>query len=408
MARWWVCSKPPRPPAGATIPNPPSFENLRLKIAVFTRNFSSSAGGAERYAIALVEGLSARHDIHVFSQFRDHDFPNVHYRKVPRFLVRPRWINQLYFAAYTWWATRRGFDVIHSHENTWHGQIQTVHVLPVWHHYFAGYGGGRRILRWAKACTSPRLLTYLGLEQRRFRQQPGRRIVCVSRMLRDVMAQVFPAAEASLRVVPPGLTGVPGRASLQERAHARQALALPAEGHCLLFVGRQFRKKGLPTLLEALKRLDNGFHLLAIGSVELEAEMHELVNRHQLIGRVKVLGSLSEMELAYRAADCLVHPTLEDTYAMVVLEAMSHGVPVIVSSAAFCGVAAELSDREDALILNNPESSAEVAAAVDRLFRDEALRERMVKRGIEFASARAWSEVVLSYETIFQEAVSAR
>jgi UDP-glucose:(heptosyl)LPS alpha-1,3-glucosyltransferase len=174
-----------------------------------------------------------------------------------------------------------------------------------------------------------------------------------------------------------------------------------------LFVGRQFRKKGLPTLLEALKGLDGGFHLLAIGSVELEADMIELVRSLQLDGRVRILGSLSEMELAYRAADCLVHPTLEDTYAMVVLEAMSHGVPVIVSCAAYCGISAELVDGVDALILSDPQSPAEVCAAVDRLFKDEALRERMVERGIAFAQARAWSEVVLSYEAILQEAVAA-
>jgi glycosyltransferase involved in cell wall biosynthesis len=380
---------------------------LRLKIAVFSRNFSSSAGGAERYAIAVVEGLSKSHEIHVFSQLRDHDFPNVRYRTVPRFLVRPRWINQLYFAAFTWWATRKGFDIVHSHENTWHGQIQTVHVLPVWYNHFAGVRGARRILRWTQAWTSPRLLTYLGLEAGRFRPQPGRRVVCVSQTLLHVMQKVFPDAATSLRVVPPGLSGVPGRVSERERVQARQALSLPAEGRCLLFVGRQFRKKGLPTLLEALKGLDRGFHLLAIGSVELEAEMIELVRSLQLDGRVRILGSLSEMELAYRAADCLVHPTLEDTYAMVVLEAMSHGVPVIVSCAAYCGISAELVDGVDALILSDPQSPAEVCAAVDRLFKDEALRERMVERGIAFAQARAWSEVVLSYEAILQEAVAA-
>jgi two-component system sensor histidine kinase TctE len=38
----------------------------------------------------------------------------------------------------------------------------------------------------------------------------------------------------------------------------------------------------------------------------------------------------------------------------------------------------------------------------------QALRERLVERGIAFARARAWSEVVLSYEAILQEAVAAR
>ena len=80
---------------------------------------------------------------------------------------------------------------------------------------------------------------------------------------------------------------------------------------------------------------------------------------------------------------------------------------MIVSSAAYCGISAELVDGVDALILSEPQSPAEVCAAVVRLFKDQALRERMVERGITFARARAWSEVVLSYEAILQEAVAA-
>ena len=39
----------------------------RLRIAVLNRIFKPTGGGAERYSIALVEQLAARHDIHVLS-----------------------------------------------------------------------------------------------------------------------------------------------------------------------------------------------------------------------------------------------------------------------------------------------------------------------------------------------------
>jgi UDP-glucose:(heptosyl)LPS alpha-1,3-glucosyltransferase len=114
------------------------------------------------------------------------------------------------------------------------------------------------------------------------------------------------------------------------------------------------------------------------------------------------------MELAYRAADCLVHPTLEDTYAMVVLEAMSHGVPVIVSAAESCGISAELNDGENALILNHPRSPSELRLAIDRVFDDVALGDSLSARGIDFAREREWSGVVVSYEDVFRESVAAR
>ena len=389
-----------------------------MKIAVLSRNFSASAGGAERYALALVEGLAARHDLHVFSQFRDHEDPRVNYRAVPRFLVRPRWINQLFFAVYTWWATRRGFDVVHSHENTWHGSIQTVHVLPVWFNYFSGRRdlrlgaflpkAVRTFFRWVQVCMSPRLLTYLGLEHLRFRPQSGRVLVCVSQTLRQVMVKTFPAGAGSLRVIPPGLSAVAGLCSPRERTDARTKLDLPTEGRCLLFVGKQFRKKGLPAVLEALQGLADDICLLAIVAEELVAEALSLVQTHQLGARVKILGALPTMELAYCAADCLVHPTLEDTYAMVVLEAMSHGVPVIVSAAEYCGVSAELNDGENALLLNDPRSSDELRTAIDRVLHDFGLRDSLSARGIDFARERQWSEAILSYEDVFRESVAAR
>ena len=104
---------------------------MRQKIAVLSRNFSTTGGGAERYAVAVVEQLAQRHEVHVFTQQVGNRIAGVTYHPVALPLRRPRWINQMYFATATWWATRRGFDVVHSHENSWHGQVQTVHVLPV-------------------------------------------------------------------------------------------------------------------------------------------------------------------------------------------------------------------------------------------------------------------------------------
>ncbi|OYU43325.1 MAG: glycosyl transferase family 1, partial [Burkholderiales bacterium PBB4] len=216
----------------------------RLRIAVLNRLFKPTAGGAERYSIALVEQLAMRHEIHVFAQEIAHRHPDVNYHRIPTPLRRPRWVNQLWFSAATWWYTRRGFDVVHSHENTWHGQVQTVHVLPVWHNLFVGRSGVALALRWVKVVTSPRLLTYLALEIMRYRVRNGRLIVLPSESLCDVMMQTFPATSASLRVLTPGIPEVWGVTTDAQRRYARRSLGLPADGQCILFVGNDFRKKG--------------------------------------------------------------------------------------------------------------------------------------------------------------------
>ncbi|WP_342617703.1 glycosyltransferase [Rhodoferax sp. GW822-FHT02A01] len=372
-----------------------------MRIAVLSRNFSSTGGGAERYAIALVEQLAPRHEVHVFSQTIAHQFPGVTYHTVPLPMKRPRWINQLWFAYATWKATRSGFDIVHSHENTWHGNVQTVHVLPVKHTLFDGKTGVAKLLRWAKVVTSPRLLAYLWLEKARYAIAPRRTVIVTSDWLRQVMERCFPQVRTSLKVVAPGVTGVFASADLDEKRTARAALQLPKAGQGLLFVGNDFRKKGLPTLFQALLGLPD-IWLAVVGQGEQDAAMRQMASELHLTERVHFLGALEQMDTAYRAVDCLVHPTLEDTYAMVVLEAMSHGLPVVVSGPRYCGIAAELTAGLNAVVLQDPQSTQEVRQAIAGILRDPLAASALGNHARAFAAQHTWQQVGQQHEQIYQ------
>ena len=374
----------------------------RLRIAVLNRIFRPTGGGAERYSIALVEQLAQRHEIHVFAQQLDHHWPGVNYHTVPMPLVRPRWINQLWFALATWWQTRRGFDVVHSHENTWHGQVQTVHVVPVTHSLLHGRSGWRRALRWVKIATSPRLLTYLALERARYAVRPSRCIVLASGTLQPVMAASFPHALGMCEVVTPGVASVPGPSNAQQRQAARAQLGLPQTGRCILFVGNDFHKKGLPTLIAALAQLPPDCFLAVVGNAAQQTLVQHGLDASGQSKRVFFLGALPSVDIAYQAADCLAHPTLEDTFAMVVLEAMAHGLPVVVSGAAYCGIAALLTSDVDALLLDDPRDAVALGAALRRVLTDDVLAGRLREQGLRFARRHAWREIALQQEVIYR------
>lgn len=379
----------------------------RLRIAVLNRQFSSTGGGAERYSIALVEQLAARHELHVFAQHIDHHWPGVHYHRVAKPLDRPRWLNQLWFAAATWWATRRGFDLVHSHENTWHGQVQTVHVLPVRYNLLHGLAGVRLAMRWLKIATSPRLLVYLALERCRFSLRQPRALVATSATLRDQVLQAYPASQPCLRVVTPGVEAVPGRCSAPQQAAARAALGLPASGFGLLFVGNDYRKKGLDTLLEALARLPTDCFLAVVGNPAHIPAFKARSDSAGVAQRVYFLGSQQDMSVAYQAADALAHPTLEDTFAMVVLEAMAHGLPVVVSGARHCGIAGLLTHGQQALLLDDPRDAQALARALARLRREPALVAHLRAQALEFARQHLWSALAQQQERIYRELVKA-
>jgi glycosyltransferase involved in cell wall biosynthesis len=382
---------------------PLSTEPKRLRIAVLSRNFSVTGGGAERYSIAVVEELAARHEIHVFSQTRDHAFPGVVYHRVALPMKRPRWINQLYFAWATWRATRSGFDIVHSHENTWHGNVQTAHVLPIKYTLLKDKQGVALALRWLKVASSPRLLAYLWLEKRRYAFSLKKQVVCASTALKEIFEATYPAAIPMLSVVSPGVGATPGWATDAERLAARKKHGLPQDASLLLFVGNDFVKKGLPRLLSALAKLPEQTHLAVVGNYEGVQDITRLAQLAGLTQRVHFLGSLADMETAYQAADVLVHPTLEDSYGMVVLEAMAHGLPVVVSGAPYSGIAQDLTDGVNAVLLKDPKNVENLAAEIGRLQSDVDFSEKLSKNAAAFAIEHTWVKAASSYDAIAQK-----
>lgn len=373
----------------------------RLRIAVLNRVFDPAGGGAERYSIALVEQLAQRHEIHVFAQQIRHHAPGVTYHLVSMPLRKPRWLNQLWYATATWWATRRGFDIVHSHENTWQGQVQTVHVLPVKYNLFHGRTGWRRVLAWAKVWSSPRLLTYLGLERLRVAARGGRCVVVTSASLGDTLAATYPGTVAVTTVITPGVVLPAAPTGAPEQRAARLQLGLPSEGPCLLLVGNDYRKKGLGTLLRVLRDLPADVVLAVVGNPGQIPVFERQAQAEGVAGRVFFLGSLQDVAPAYRAADCLVHPTLEDTFAMVVLEAMAHGLPVVVSSAAYCGISSLLSHGADALLLDNPQDAAKLAGTLQQILGDAALRQQLGSQARAFACRYQWPAIARQQEAVY-------
>ena len=381
-------------------------QKLRLRVAVLARIFSTSAGGAERYCASLVKHLAPHHEIHVFAQDIRTEYPQVVFHQVPLFCRRPRWLNQIAFACYTWWKTRNGFDVVHSHENTWHGDVQTIHVLPFSYLWFANRHGWGLFLKYLQLVISPRLLTYWVLEKLRMRHQPGRFLVAVSEPVKAVLNIALHHKIEHIRVISPGIEATHVHSST-EKMQARLDLGLPMQGKCLLWVGNNATKKGLVTLLEALAQLPKEIFLVIVGSASPENKWRSQVAALGLEDRLYFQGVLDDMKLVYTAADLLVHPSLEDTFGMVVLEAMSHAVPAIVSSAKYCGISAELTHFKNAWVLENPTETPNLIFAVIEILKSEGYV-NMCRNALEWASGHSWFHLAQSQDALYNKVKTAK
>ncbi len=168
-----------------------------------------------------------------------------------------------------------------------------------------------------------------------------------------------------------------------------QALAAPARVPLvdrpleLLFVGRIIPAKGVFDLVEAVAVVHarRACHVTVAGAGSYQGALRERVHALGLDEVVDLRGYVEHASLShlYAEADALVLPTyFGEGFPTVISEAMSYGLPVITTRTR--GAADLLEDGMTVLFV--PAHDPEVlAAAIDRLAADEALRSSMGQRG---------------------------
>jgi UDP-glucose:(heptosyl)LPS alpha-1,3-glucosyltransferase len=117
-----------------------------------------------------------------------------------------------------------------------------------------------------------------------------------------------------------------------EREAARAALGLAATDRAVLFIGNEFGRKGLSTLVEAVSRLGPEVHLFVVGGTpEMVAAAATSGAAPRLGGRLHLAGAHPDPRPWLHAADVLAMPSAYESFGLVVLEALACGVPVVAS-----------------------------------------------------------------------------
>ncbi len=243
--------------------------------------------------------------------------------------------------------------------------------------------------------------------------EPPPEIVAVSRYIRGEILRSYRVPPEHVHVVPNGVDPAefsPGERRAR-RAEARAEFQIPDDAFCLLFMGHNFRLKGLWELLEALGRVDSlrgggaggrgdpradPIHLLVAGKGRGRAQWRKarrLIRRHGLEGRVHLAGPIRPAIRAFAAADAFIHLTWHDSFGFVTLEAMASGLPVITTPHA--GGSELVEDGEAGLIVD-PGRTEAVAEGILRLI-DPEERARMGRVaadiGAEYPETRAFARV---------------
>lgn len=373
---------------------------MKTKLAIITRNFSKIGGGAESLAVSMATSMLDECDITVVSQAFDQSpklFQHVQVTKLP---IRTRWLNQLWFSWRTRQLTRSGFDIVHSYENITHGDVHTISVKTV---HASLKERGMSALRVA---LSPRLRAYLWLEKKRMCSR-GHQSVFVSQFVCDETITVLPNVY-SASVVTPGVDIPLQRFSELERTQARENLSLKPFIMTIGFVGHDFKKKGLGTLLKGAALLPFDVQIMVIGNTAQADRYINLVNALGVGKSCRFMGVVSDMRQAYAAMDCLAHPTTQDVFPMVVLEAMARHVPVVTTTEPYNNMGSLLVHQVDAILLPDPEDVEAMTQALGQIWLDMEKRETLAKNGFKFAQKYSWEKAKARYYDVYRQVAADR
>ncbi len=176
----------------------------------------------------------------------------------------------------------------------------------------------------------------------------------------------------------------------------------------LLYVSQFHRYKNVLRLLRAFARLAEKhpqLSLVLVGDAADKSHWREVeaeIDRWGIRKRVKHIPACPRDQLLgiYGNATAFVHPSLAETCSFPLLEAMALGVPI---AAARMSALPEMAG--DAAIYFDPYDVDEMAEALDRLVRDEALRDGLSRRAIARAQEFSWDETARKTLMVFERVV---
>ena len=329
---------------------------MAQKIAVFDYQVTSNnpIGGCHR---RLLEGLCHEYEFTVFSVEFDNPCPE-----------RIRWVRifaptrplVLLFVVFHLVApmvylahrlrTRTRFDLVQAVEsNLGFGDFAYTHFCHrafLRHHWTRSRPKGLRgMLRW--------LDHYLHamVEPMAFRRT--RAIVVPSSGLGRELAEEYPAVAQKITVLPnPVDLDHLRRPADFGRDAVRHDLGIGPGDVALVFMALgHFERKGLPTLLDALTRVEaSGAKLIVVGGTDdLNRQYRTRVRQLGLEDRVRLIGMCADVRPYLWAADGFVLPSAYETFSLAAFEAAAAGLPIVVTP--LNGVEELLRDGENGILI---------------------------------------------------------
>jgi glycosyltransferase involved in cell wall biosynthesis len=162
-------------------------------------------------------------------------------------------------------------------------------------------------------------------------------IVCTADMEAEKLEKY--GAKTNTIVLPLPITPLPGQG---DRQGFRRKFSLSNDDFVLLFLSRIDYIKGLNLLVPAIKKISINYPniKLIIAGADwngYEKKVRAWIRKYKLEDRVIMVGFLSgsDKRNAFAGSDCFVLPSMKENFGISVVEALSTGLPVLISNGVY-------------------------------------------------------------------------
>lgn len=370
----------------------------RLKIVLVSQSFQKDIG-VGRYMVELAKVLSRQHEVCIVANSWDKEL-----EKKGSIIEVPgvKWPSSFSCFAFSVFSflklLRREFDVVHEGVTTIsRHSILTAHEclkrqLKVMLRE-AKKNSFHELWRFLK----PKFGYVLLMEAYHYRLRNYKSVIAVSPLVKEQLMQEYRVPGKDIVVIPNGVNLSEFTLENETRERIRNDLRrhyrIEDDDRVVLFVGHDFKRKGLDYVIKALRLVPAKTKLLIVGKGCNPFGIpfyQKLAQRLGFFDRVIFAGSVSNVTDYYHAGDIFTLLSLDEPCSLAVLEAMASRTPVIVSKAV--GAPYVLENREEGMVIKDPSDINEIAEAINSLS-DLNLRRGIIAGGWQKAKTLSWEKM---------------
>ena len=183
----------------------------------------------------------------------------------------------------------------------------------------------------------------------------------------------------------------------------RKEFSIPDSAHVLGTVGRLDPVKNQVVLVDALRALDESWHLIMVGDGPLRGALEARATEHNIEGRVHFTGVRSVKTQVYKAFDVFALSSLSEAMPMTILEAFASRVPVVAPSVG--GIPSLLENGLLGLIVAPGDSDALANAIHVSAVEQFETRQRVARAYQKLLTEHSASAMASAYEAVYARAL---